>query len=194
MEQLQVAQMHYLKWMMHSPKSTPNALTLLELGVLPIMDEIMVRKLSFLRHILILDESDPVSKMYTELKKYPGEPNWYNEIVKFLLELDLDFDEEKIKRMSKHRWKRIVKRRVTLHALNNLRNQCSQLKKVTNIDQYQKLKRQEYLDKLPPDAARIFFQLKVGIYDLKSFRPFQYDDITCRLCKKGEETLDHVVN
>ena len=42
--------------------------------------------------------------------------------------------------------------------------------------------------------ARIFFQLKVGIYDLKSFRPFQYDDLTCRLCKADEETLDHAVN
>ena len=51
-EKLKGCQISFLKRMMHAPKSTPNVITLCELGILPIDFEISSRKLMFLHHIL----------------------------------------------------------------------------------------------------------------------------------------------
>ena len=58
--QLQVVQMSYLKRMMHAPTSTSNTITLLETGVTPIENEIHIKQLTFLHHILTLEDDDPV--------------------------------------------------------------------------------------------------------------------------------------
>ena len=77
---LQRVQTKFLKRMLHSPQSTPNSVTYLETGVVPLTYEIHKRQLNFLHHILTLEAHDPVRKMYEQLLKYPYEPNWSNEI------------------------------------------------------------------------------------------------------------------
>ena len=48
---LKVVQLQFLKRIMKTPSSTSNSLVLLELGVLPVENEIHYRKLVFLHHI-----------------------------------------------------------------------------------------------------------------------------------------------
>ena len=64
----------YLKWMLHTPRGTCTSFTLLELGLLPISHEIVLRKLNFLHHILNLPTDDPVHITYNEQKMRGGKP------------------------------------------------------------------------------------------------------------------------
>ena len=65
--------MRLLKRILKAPKAAPNAIVLLELGVLPLEFEIYRKKLMFLQHILKLDQNDPVRQVYEEQSKYNRE-------------------------------------------------------------------------------------------------------------------------
>ena len=68
MSKLNIIQLKFLKRMLRTASSTPNAVILLELGILPIGKEIHKRQLNFLHHILQLTEDDPVKRMYYRQK------------------------------------------------------------------------------------------------------------------------------
>ena len=70
---------------MKVPSSCPNAGTFLEFGVLPIEGVIHCRQLCFLHHILTLEASDPVYRMYVELKSFEHETNWANDVKELLI-------------------------------------------------------------------------------------------------------------
>ena len=59
-KKLETTQLMYLKRILRSPLSTTNCFVFLELGVLPLSYIIHIRQLSFLHHILLLEEDDPV--------------------------------------------------------------------------------------------------------------------------------------
>lgn len=77
---LKTAQLKYIKRVFHSPSSTPNVITFLETGILPIEYEINKRQLNFLHHIVTQENDDPVKLIYQEQLKIPEEENWANEI------------------------------------------------------------------------------------------------------------------
>ena len=79
--QLERLPQRFLKRVLQVPKSTPNTLVLLELGLLPIASEIHARQLRFLYHILSLPIEDPVRQTYEQQKLFPQEKNWYNEVI-----------------------------------------------------------------------------------------------------------------
>ena len=84
LDTLQTCQLKMLKKIFGGARSTSNSFTFLELGVLPISYEIHKRQLSFLHHILNLNDDDPVKRMYNNMKLLPGEKNWYNCVTKLL--------------------------------------------------------------------------------------------------------------
>ena len=77
---LHVIQTNFLKRMLHAPKSTSNPILYLETGTIPIENEIHVKQLTFLHHVLSLDDNDPVRKTYHQQTKFPFEPNWANNV------------------------------------------------------------------------------------------------------------------
>ena len=128
-ENLQTCQLKILKKILGGARSTSNAFTFLELGVLPISYEIHKRQLSFLHHILNLSEDDPVKKMYNNMKKLPGERNWYNCVAKLLETYKISMTEEEIKSCSKEAFKGRIKKAVREVALEKLQEECSNQRK-----------------------------------------------------------------
>ena len=192
--QLQVLQMKFLKRTLQVPKSTPNCLVLLELGVIPIEFEIKSRQLNFLHHIITRDEQDPVRRCYNEQKKYPFENNWAKEMKETLGYLNLEQSEEDIAEMTKDQWKRIVDEKIRKAALEELLNQKSKLKKGSLIDEGEELSTKTYFEDLNANEARSYFKIRAEVSDIKTFRRYQYDDDICRLCGNETEDLDHIVN
>ena len=190
---LKVIQNKYLKWMLHTPKGTCTSFTLLELGLLPISHVIVYRKLSFLHHILNLPDDDPVKYAYEDQKLYSHEPNWYNEVSALLNRYGLEKDEENIRDTPKDKWKHLIEDALTNDALESLNADCASKSKTANFH-YEKLSIQPYFEKLSPRKARLYFQLRGGVIDLKCSRPYMYNDNVCRLCENGSEDIDHVVN
>ena len=192
---LQVVQLKYLKRMMHAPSSTSNPLTFLETGNLPVENQIHVRQLSFLHHIINLQDDDPVKTTYFEQLKYPYEPNWGNEIIQLKLKYNIDYTDEQVKQVSKERWKSAIKNKVKTHVWKELISKALLQKHGQRITLPSKLERQEYLTTLPSANARKIFHIRTGTIDLKGHRKYKYGDNTsCRLCNSEVEDVNHVVN
>ena len=196
LSQLERLQQKFLKRVLHVPKSTPNALVLLELGLLPISSEIHARQLRFLHHILSLPTDDPVRQTYEQQKLFPQEKNWYNEVIPLLKLYAINIQENDIVKMNINQWKHLVKSSIKNYCLSALNNKRASLSKGSGIPPYQKLETQEYMSTLWPDEARILFRLRTETYDIKMFRPYMYDPskMECRLCGSHTEDIDHVLN
>jgi hypothetical protein len=137
-EQLAILQQKFLKRTVKAPSSSPCAATLLEFGALPIKCEIHIKQLNFLHHILLLDSDDPVAKMYIELKRFPYEMNWVNDVADLLKLYKLVETEDEIRLLSKRKWKKLVKQRVVESAFKALSQEASEMTKTSSL-KYKKL-------------------------------------------------------
>ena len=98
---LEVVQVNYLKRMLQTPRSTSNAITFLETGTLPIENEINIKQLTFLHHVLSLTKTDPVRITYHHQTKFPFERNWANNVEEGLrAKYDIRKKDEEIVEMS----------------------------------------------------------------------------------------------
>ncbi len=193
LEKLEATQLKYIKRIFRSPASTPNTITFLETGTLPIEQELHLRQLSFLHHILIMEGSDPVKLVYKHQLRFEYEKNWANEVTQVKNKYYLNYTDTEISHMSKNRWKSIIKDHVREITFNALLTDMAQLKHC-NVNPYHELKQQEYLTELQPPHARTIFQIRTGVFDVKVNRKYWYNDTICRLCGQGDESVEHVVN
>ena len=188
---LQTAQLKCLKRIMKTAPSTPNAFVYLELGVLPFQHEINKRKLGFLYHILSLPSTDPVKRLYHELKKYPWAENWASEIHQLLLKYDLPTDEEEVIKMEVDTWKTKVKKSVHLVAQASLLAEANSKKKTGDLTFPTKFRPQNYLLSYRSDVATVIFKLRGRSVNCLANRG---SDGVCRLCGHAKETQEHAIN
>ena len=187
-------QLKYLKKTLEVASSTSNTLVFLELGILPVKYEINIKQLTFIHHILKLEENDPVKLVYREQVKYRHEKNWGNEIVTLLLKFKLPQDETEITNMEYSKWKEIVKTNVKRFALKELNEEKEKQSKSKSLPSYQSLKRQDYFNTLSTEHARILFKVRCKILDIKVFNAWKYSDCVCRRCNDGIEDVNHILN
>ena len=196
MNKLQVVQLKFLKRILHTPSSTANCITFLELGILPIEFNININQLGFLHHILTLEENDPVRQAYNQQKLFVFEKNWYNEVIALRNRYDITQTDEEIALLTKEKWKSLVKDAINVYALSFLNLENSQKKKTSHLPMYTELQPQQYFEFLSPADSRLFFSIRSGTLDIKSLRKYNYSDgdTCCRLCGLGDETIEHIVN
>ena len=181
---------------MKVPYTTPTA-SILELGLLPIEHLINQRKLTFLHHILNLDEKDPVFRVYKEQQEFINELNWSNEITAFRQMYNLNYKDSEIKTFSKVKWRNIVNKSIRNYAYKELTSlaQCkTKTKEITkHLSTESTYVRQSYILKLPTKAARRAFEVRLCKLDIKmNFKSKYKSDLTCKICKEDEETLEHI--
>ena len=191
---LNTIQLKFLKRIFHVPPSTSNPITFLETGSLPIEQEINIRRLNFLHHVLSLDTNDPVKKVYEEQLKLSHEGNWANEMKNLRTRYNIVVEDGEVSRWSKEGWKKMVKSKVKEFTLNLLNAEMAEQKQGRQLPRYTQLTPQSYLTELQPSKARKIFHVRAGVLDLKTIRKYWYSDSTCRLCEQEDETVDHVVN
>lgn len=75
-----------------------------------------------------------------------------------------------------------------------LYEECQSKSKTSNVQPYTELQQQKYFDTLNPPRARVYFQIRAGVYDVKANRKYWYSDEVCRLCEQAVETIEHVLN
>ena len=90
-QRLHVFQLRYLKKTLGVRKSTSNPFVHLELGVLPMEQEIHIRQLGFYHHIINLDENDPVKVVLMMMKAIPF-PSWWSNIKSIAKSYTIDLD------------------------------------------------------------------------------------------------------
>ena len=194
-EALPTLQLKFLKKIVDVARSTCNAFTFLELGVLPIEHEIRKRQLMYLHRILQLEHDDPVVQMFhniVDLHKC-GESNWWTDVKHSMEKYNIDTPLDEIAAMSKERFRVIVNTSVKKLALRELVDEVKTKKKTKHLI-YTELQTQSYLLNFYPTQARTIFKSRCQTLDIKSHLTYRYDDLCCRVCGEGEESLIHVVN
>ena len=193
---LRTVQLKFLKRIVHTPTSTSNCFTFLEMGVLPIEFSIRINQLQFLHHILKLSDDDPVKICYYQQGLFEYEKNWFNEVQNLRKQFGIVLTDHQIMDLSKERWKTIVHSKVRDFALKGLNDELCQQSKTAHLPPFQCFKSQEYFNFLSAADSRLFFAIRSGTVDIKSLRKFNYDDgdTLCRLCGGADETLEHIVN
>ena len=190
-KRLETAQIQYLKKAAHAPLSVTNSFTFLEFGVLPASYLIHYRQLTFLYHILKLDNTDPVKVMYHEQKTLPFEKNWANHMEYILQLYGLDCNDIFV--LSKSTWKGKAKKAVRDKAFSCLiidSSNKSKTKKVT----YSSYSRQSYLFGYKFEDACTIFKLRSRSVNCKGNQKSSSKSIICRLCKTCDETQQHIIN
>ena len=192
-EKLKVVQLKYLKRVLKVPTCCPNAFVYLELGVLPIEQEIHLKKLSFLWKILNTPEDDPVRSMYNFQNKFPAEQCWRSSI-KVLRETYCMDEDSVIQKMSKNYFKTYVKEKIRKHTFSSLKQSLKENKNCAKL-KYEEYKEQWYLTELPPNLASVVTRIRCHLLNIASHRPYLFGDETkCRSCEKELETLEHIIN
>ena len=190
---LQVTQLKFLKRLLKTPSSTPNACVFMELGVLPIVNEIHKRQLSFLHHILTLDKDDPVQLMYYEQKLLPSEINWANNLLVIRDQYSINYTDHEISSMSRLSWKHCIKTTIDDHVFKALSSECSMKSKTCQLT-YNSFCTQQYLLKYPTDTACKNFRLRSKSVNCKINRQSSFQqDLSCRLCGSADESQDHML-
>ena len=192
-DQLITLQLKVIKKIVGASRTTSNAFTFLELGVLPLNYEIDKRRLAFLHHILNLEEEDPVAKLYVNQTQLSGEKNWANEIKILRQKYEIPESDDQIKELSKEAFKSKVNKAVINYAFNQLKEECKGKSKTCNIN-YDEFKTQDYLTKLYPWQAELVFRCRSKTADIKEHRRYQYSDNICRWCNLKVEDILHVIN
>ena len=191
LKKLEVTQLSYLKRVMRAPLSTPNAFVFLEFGVLPVKYIIQIRQLTFLHHILGLDNHDPVRKTFEAQQLLPFEKNWANEVLPLLVFYGIsDYD---VASISKDTWKTIVNQKVSETAFNHLKDMIKDKTKTKHLS-YSSFSSRPYMHQFSHKQASIIFKLRSFSIDCKGNRKSSNKDLTCRLCKAEEETQLHIIN
>ena len=193
--QITTIQLKFLKKMMKARPSTANSFVYLELGILPMKYELHKRQLSFLHHIIHLDEDDPVQKNWKHQIAMPEYNNWWTGVKELMLRYSIGMAEDDIKELSKESYKERVKKAVKKKAFEELNLEC-QNKENTKHIHYPEFKKQKYIDKLYPNHSSIIFRCRSKTLNIKVWMKYMFGDGDnhCRWCGICDETLDHVVN
>ncbi len=191
MTQLQTVQLKFLKRLLQAPNATPNALTFLELGLLPIEYVIHKRQLTFLYHILKLDSSEPVLQLYKQSLLYKFEENWANTTNELLLKYNLNNVD--ITTKSIESWKLLVTTNIREFAFEILKSECAQQTKTYNL-QYDSFKQQPYMSSVSASVASFIFRLRGQSLNCKNNHHHSHTNLICRACGVEIESQTHIFN
>ena len=171
-----------------------NAMKYLELGILPIRHEIMKRKLSFLQYIMKQEERSMIFKILKATRENPTKNDFVLTCQKYLKKLEIDLSFEEISKMSKFKFKMILKEKAATAAFKYLQNEKMKQTKILDI-QHTKLKMQEYLadGDRKTDISKLIFKARGKTLDIKLQKKWKYDDILCSGCNINQESGEEIL-
>ena len=152
---------------------------------------IHIRQLSFLHHILLLEDNDPVRLVYKEQLSLPYEKNWGNETKELLKMYHLENID--LTELSYENWKQKVKQQVSECAFLKLSQEAKGKTKTKHLT-YKSFTPQPYIHHYHPKISSTLFKIRSRNIECKANRKSQSDNLLCRLCNNEEETQEHLVN
>jgi hypothetical protein len=109
-----------LRRILECPVSTPREMLYLDLGVIPIRYIIMMRRLNFLKYILLEDKNSLIHKFLKSQLSQPTFNDWGQTVVNDLQQLNSKLNISDVESMPKATFRNMVKESVTKLALNHL--------------------------------------------------------------------------
>ena len=185
-----------LRKLLNAPKSTPKEMLYLELGCIPYRDIIQKRRLIFLFYILKQDPKSIIYRFFESQRNHGTSKDWVTTIGKDLKELQINLTFDQIKSMEKHEFKRIVKQKIEKKAKMKLEEKKLSHSKVMHL-KHEHFGIQKYLKQskiqISIEERQLIFKLRSKVTNVKMNFRGMYDELTCQVCKIGNETQEHLL-
>ena len=149
----------------------------------------------FLHYILRENDESLISKFFQAQLANPVKDDWTLTVLDNLRDLGIKHTFEEIRKMSKQKFKTIVKEKISQVAFVFLQEEKGKLSKVKDL-QYNKLKIQPYL--LPNNLAdvrlaKFVFSLRSRMLDIKCNYKNNHSDLCCPVCKAENDDQQHLL-
>ena len=182
-----------IKRILNVPSSTPTSLLYLELGIVPLRYIIQARRLTFLRYILTRKDDDLLLKFFKAQLREPSKNDWCETVKDDLVEFEIGMDFEQIKKLSKLKWKKIVKKAMRSKAFEDLTDKQLNNTKGENLS-YGQLEMRKYFSSknIKPSQANLIFNIRTNMINVKTNYSHSYIDFSCPCCEVEIDTQEHM--
>ena len=164
LELIETVDLMLLRSLLRAPKSVPKEMFYLELGVLPLREMIRQRRLNFLHYILAQESTSILFKVFQTQNENPSKKDWISTVKTDLEELELDVKFENIQKISKEKWKCIVRNTIQIKTFKKLQSLKQTHAKVRDL-KHLKLEMQDYLmpnniEKTNKEETQLIFRIR----------------------------------
>ena len=180
-----------------APKSTPRLNLYIECGRLPLQYVIKTRRMMYYWHILHLDKSELLYKFYVAQKLKANKNDWVTQIIKDKKDLQIEISDEEVARMSKFRFKQLLKDKVNEFATKCFKAIQLKQSKSSKLEISKSIKPAEYLfsKNLCLEEKQTLFKLRSRTIDVKMNQESAYRNKTwCQTCFLFPESQEHIFN
>ena len=145
-------------------------------------------------HILGLDCNETIRKIYEKQKSEPLKGDWIELLKTDFQFMEIEFDEEEIRRTPKHVYRKKIKdliRKAALKELNVMKSTSSKIKDL----KYEELRTQQYLmcPKFNNSERNLLYALRSRMYPAKNnFKKMHYNSLKCSLGCIANEDQFHI--
>ena len=166
----------------------------MELGVVPLRFEVMKRKVLFLQYILQQKKDSMIYKVFEATLKNPLKNDFVQTCEKYLKSLKINLSLTEIEKLTKWRFKKIVKEKTTLAAFEFLMHEKDKTRKdgkmsKISILKYETLELQQYLLEGNTNISKFISKARSQTLDLKQQNKWKYHHLLCSGCNDGQEIL-----
>ena len=185
----------YMRQLFGAHSKTPIEAFYLESGKVLLRYVLKSRRLMYWWSLVRLSEDKMLSKFYYAQKNNPVKDDWINQVDKDKKELNINLNDNDIKRMSKYMFKKFLKEKIksaTLKYLNELKKKHI---KVENL-QSTELKCSKYLmdTRISKVDAKLLFKFRTRMYPVKANFSTKYqNNMLCDLCISAECMQQHLL-
>ena len=163
----------------------------LEMGMLPVKHVIMAKRLKFWKYILDESTDTMIRQVYETQKSESRKGDFIFQIKEDLKELDIALKEHEVVMLNKTKWNKFINERVEQNALEVLVKE-NDLKKKTKGLKFESFKMQDYLKvNRNTEASKTIYKIRSGTFNVKAWKPWQYEDNLCIMCTEKEENINH---
>ena len=197
-ESLEKSDLELLRKILNAHSKTAKEAFFLELGIFPLRYHVAMRRFMYLWHVLHRDPDEVINKVYVIQKCNIIKGDWAKIVQEEKIKYAIMETDETIAKLSKHKFKKLVKNKLRTHAIQCLRDMAQPHSKSTGIKN-NPFKKQPYFSdrRFSKDDVQLLFALRTRMVECKSNFSEQYQrQLHCRLCKVPHsiENEDHLLN
>ena len=194
-QKLQAIDEMFLRRLFDVPVTTPKESLYLEGGKMPVKFIIKSRRVMYWWHIVSLDKSELLYKVYMGQTLNPDKDDWICQLEQDKKDLHFNLKDEEIKSFSKDQFKRLVRSKVEIYAAKKLEELRISHSKTQNL-KFDGFHPAEYLlsKNLSTEEVQTLFKLRNRMVQVKgNFANGNKDNMWCKTCKLFTETQEHLV-
>ena len=195
-DQLEECDKQFMRRLFDAEQGTPIESFYLECSVWPLRFVILGRKFMYYQTLLKKRESELVKNVFKAQRDFPSKDDWVSEVQGALKDCNIDYNDEQITKMSKTKFKCIVKEHIQLKVMAHLfalQNKHSKSENLLLLPVTQ-----PYLTSdMSTSQKKMLFKLRSKMLKIKAnFSSMHKNSMWCSLCKdkNTRETEEHLLN